>query len=164
MKTSVRMAEILAEIGKEHELGELDYEDSDVKIHIAFESAHDGNASPKLDIDLIAQMSRMTNLGLGMSSSSEALPAVAAAATPAPLNGAEEIRSPLAGVFYCSPRPNAEPFVKEGDVVAVGQVLCIVEAMKLMNEITAERPCKIVKVLVGNSQAVEEGQALFLIG
>lgn len=74
-----------------------------------------------------------------------------------------EITSPMVGTFYRSPSPDAPPFVKEGDTISTGQVLCIVEAMKLMNEIEAETSGKIVKILVENGQPVEFGQPMFII-
>ncbi len=73
------------------------------------------------------------------------------------------IKSPLVGTFYGSPSPNAEAFVKPGDAVRVGQVLCIIEAMKLMNEIESEASGEIVRIYVENGQPVEYGQSLFAI-
>lgn len=73
------------------------------------------------------------------------------------------VTSPIVGTFYRSPSPDADPYVEEGDIVKKGQVLCIVEAMKLMNEIEAETDGKIVKILVESSTPVEYGQPLFLI-
>lgn len=73
------------------------------------------------------------------------------------------IKSPLVGTFYASPSPNAEPFVKPGDAVRVGQVLCIIEAMKLMNEIESETSGEIVRIYIENGQPVEYGQSLFAI-
>ena len=74
-----------------------------------------------------------------------------------------EIRSPMVGTFYRSPSPDADPYVSVGQQVEIGQVLCIVEAMKLMNEIENEVSGKIVKILVENSQPVEYNQVLFHI-
>jgi acetyl-CoA carboxylase biotin carboxyl carrier protein len=74
-----------------------------------------------------------------------------------------EVKSPIVGTFYESPAPGAAPFVKPGDQVAAGQVLCIIEAMKLMNEIEADASGEVVRVLVNNGQPVEYGQALFAI-
>ncbi len=74
-----------------------------------------------------------------------------------------EVKSPIVGTFYRAPSPDADSFVKVGDTVQAGQVLCIVEAMKLMNEIESEVSGKIVKILVDNGKPVEYGQPLFLI-
>lgn len=74
----------------------------------------------------------------------------------------KEIVSPMVGTFYRSPAPDADFFVSEGDIVEKGQTVCIIEAMKLMNEIPIEEKGKIVKVLVENNQSVEYGQVLFL--
>ena len=72
-----------------------------------------------------------------------------------------EVKSPLVGVYYASPAPDAEPFVKVGDKVKKGDVLCIVEAMKLMNEITANHDGEIVDICISNGAVVEFGQTLF---
>jgi acetyl-CoA carboxylase biotin carboxyl carrier protein len=73
------------------------------------------------------------------------------------------VRSPIVGTFYRAPAPDADPYVQVGDVVSVGTVLCIVEAMKLMNEIESDVNGKIVKILVENGKPVEYNQPLFLI-
>lgn len=95
-----------------------------------------------------------------------AAPAAAPAAS-APLAEAGEtgdtINSPIVGSFYRAPAPDAAPYVEVGQVVEKGQVLCIVEAMKLMNEIESEYKCKILKICKENAQAVEFGDPLFVI-
>jgi acetyl-CoA carboxylase biotin carboxyl carrier protein len=73
------------------------------------------------------------------------------------------IEAPMVGTFYRASSPTAEPYVREGDVVKEGQILCIIEAMKLMNEIETRAGGRIAKILVDNGQAVEYGQPLFLI-
>jgi len=73
------------------------------------------------------------------------------------------INSPIIGVFYSLPSPGALPFVEEGAIVSAGRTVCIVEAMKLMNEIQTEQKCKILKVLVSNGQSVQVNEPLFLI-
>jgi acetyl-CoA carboxylase biotin carboxyl carrier protein len=73
------------------------------------------------------------------------------------------VRSPIVGTFYESPSPGAPAFVKTGDSIAVGQVICIVEAMKLMNEIESDYAGVIVKSYVSNGQPVEYGQSLFAV-
>jgi acetyl-CoA carboxylase biotin carboxyl carrier protein len=91
------------------------------------------------------------------------MPSVAAAAPAESEDAFDVIKSPIVGTFYEASSPGAPAFVKEGDTVAVGQVLCIVEAMKLMNEIESEAAGQIVKILVSNGQPVEYGQPLFKI-
>ena len=73
------------------------------------------------------------------------------------------VEAPMVGTFYRASGPTADPYVREGDVVKEGQVLCIIEAMKLMNEIESKAAGRIMKILVENGQPVEYGQALFLI-
>lgn len=75
----------------------------------------------------------------------------------------ETITSPIVGTFYGAPSPESDDYVNVGDIVEAGQTLCIVEAMKLMNEIEAEFKCKIVEFVKGNAQPVEFGDALFLV-
>ncbi len=74
-----------------------------------------------------------------------------------------EILSPMVGTFYSAPTPSSSPFVTEGDKVSQGQSLCIIEAMKLMNEIESEYQGKLIQSLVENGQPVEYGQPLFLL-
>lgn len=88
-------------------------------------------------------------------------------ASPAPQTGrpgAKEIPSPMVGVFYAAPSPDAEPFVRVGDHVKRGDVLCIIEAMKLMNEIESEYDGVVKEILIENGQMAEYGQPLFVIG
>jgi acetyl-CoA carboxylase biotin carboxyl carrier protein len=97
-----------------------------------------------------------------------AAPVAAAEPTPAPEPVAAapkgvEVVAPIVGTFYASPSPDAGPFVKKGDRVKVGQVLCIIEAMKLMNEIESEVAGTVVEVAVRNEDPVEYGQVLFRI-
>ncbi len=74
-----------------------------------------------------------------------------------------EVKSPMVGTFYRAPTPEADPYVVEGSEVKAGQVLCIIEAMKLMNELESEYNGKIAKILVENAQPVEYNQTLFLL-
>lgn len=104
-------------------------------------------------------------------------PAAVASAQPAPLATApaasaaeadlsskyEAIPSPIVGTFYRKPSPEAEPFCKIGDIVEAGQVLCLVEAMKMFNEIEVEYKCKIVEVVKDDAAPVEYGETLFLV-
>ena len=80
-----------------------------------------------------------------------------------PVPTAVTVESPMVGTFYRAPAPDAEPFVREGDQISKGAVLCIIEAMKLMNEIEAEVSGRVTAILVENGQPVEYGQPLFRI-
>jgi acetyl-CoA carboxylase biotin carboxyl carrier protein len=97
----------------------------------------------------------------------QVIAAAAAPPSPSPAPAAAEdlhtVKSPIVGTFYESPSPGAPPFVKIGDTVEVGQVLCIVEAMKLLNEIECDAAGEIVKKLASNGQPIEYGQELFVI-
>jgi len=93
--------------------------------------------------------------------SAPAPPAEAASAPPAPASNLVEVVAPIVGTFYAAPSPDAPTFVKVGDRVQAGAVLCIIEAMKLMNEIEAEVSGIVREVLVRDTEPVEYGQALF---
>ena len=103
-----------------------------------------------------------------------AAPAAPQAAAPAPQGAApaaanadepkgDKVASPIVGTFYRAPSPESAAFVEVGQVIEKGQVLCIVEAMKLMNEIEAEYRCKIVKICKENAEPVEFGETLFIV-
>ena len=110
--------------------------------------------------------------------SGQAVSAVVSQAAPAPLpdrpaavatpeadreENLKEVTSPMVGTFYRAPAPDADPYVEVGAIVEVGQTVCIIEAMKLMNEIESEVKGRIVRILVENAQPVEFGQRLFLV-
>jgi acetyl-CoA carboxylase biotin carboxyl carrier protein len=88
-----------------------------------------------------------------------AAPAPAAPKAPA----GEEVKSPMVGTFYLRPRPESPAFIEKGDTVEPGQTLCIVEAMKLMNEIQAEKKCRVLEILVDDGESVEYGQPLVIV-
>ena len=92
-----------------------------------------------------------------------ASPAAMQVAVETPLPAGIKIKSPMMGIFYRAPTPSSPPFVKEGDAVKPGQVLCMIEAMKVFNETRAEFPCTIVKALVENGKSVKAGQDLFIV-
>lgn len=93
-----------------------------------------------------------------------AAPPAVAAPTPAPVAEGHAIKSPMVGTFYRAPAPDAKPFVDVGGAVKEGQIVCVIEAMKLMNEIEADASGTIKAILVENGQPVEYGQALFILG
>lgn len=151
----------LVEFLKANGIGEFDMERADLKVRIKF--AGEGGAS---GVDM-AQLARLMASGGGIPNLSGAAAPAAAAAAPAPAAEAEEqlheVKSPIVGTFYESPSPGAPAFVKVGDLVEVGQVLCIVEAMKLMNEIESDAAGEVVRRIAVSGQPVEYGQALFAI-
>jgi acetyl-CoA carboxylase biotin carboxyl carrier protein len=87
----------------------------------------------------------------------------ASEAAPMEAEGGMTVKSPIVGTFYRAPSPDAEPYVEAGAVVKKGQVLCVIEAMKLMNEIESEHDGKVVRILAENAQPVEFGEPLFVI-
>jgi acetyl-CoA carboxylase biotin carboxyl carrier protein len=148
----------------EKDISEFELERGDVKVRIkrGGETAAPviAHAMPMATMPIMAPSAPASHI------STAAVPPPASASTP-PAAAAEEelhtVKSPIVGTFYEAPGPGALPFVKPGDQVAAGQVLCIIEAMKLMNEIEADASGEIVKVLVSNGQPVEYGQPLFAI-
>jgi acetyl-CoA carboxylase biotin carboxyl carrier protein len=104
--------------------------------------------------------------GFGAAPVAAAAAPAAGGATPSPAPAAEGhvVKAPMVGTFYRAPAPDAKPFVEVGDAVKEGQAICVIEAMKLMNEIEADASGTIKAILVENGQPVEYGQALFIIG
>jgi acetyl-CoA carboxylase biotin carboxyl carrier protein len=153
----------LVEFLKANEIAEFDMEQDDLKVRIKF--AGEPAAAPAAGFDM-AQLSRLMASAPAAAPVAPAAPAPVAAAA-APAAEAEEklheVKSPIVGTFYESPSPGAPAFVKVGDQVEVGQVLCIVEAMKLMNEIEADVAGEVVKRIASSGQPVEYGQPLFAI-
>ncbi len=154
---------------KENEIAEFDLDRGDLKVRLKFSSAVVPPAAPAPSLDLVS-LARL----LGASQQVATAPAVAVApvaaeapsaspVAPAEAENLHIIKSPIVGTFYESPSPGSSAFVSNGDRIEKGQVVCIVEAMKLMNEIEADASGEIVKRLVTNGQPVEYGQPLFSI-
>lgn len=152
----------LIEFLKQQDIAEFELERGDVKVRI----------KRALPVSPASPDTRSVTFSVPSIPVSEPAPAPAAtppssppkaAPEPAPEEHLHTVRSPIVGTFYEAPSPGAPPFVKLGDNVDVGQVLCIVEAMKLMNEIESDAAGEIVKKLVTNGQPVEYGQELFVI-
>ena len=157
----------LIEFLKENKIGEFDLERGDLKVRIKF--AQEGASAD------LASLGRLLAAAPAAVAAPVTLPAVQAAAVPsAPTataaTAAESddaslhiVKSPIVGTFYEAPGPGTPAFVKVGDQVEQGQVLCIIEAMKLMNEIESDATGEIVKRFVQNGQPVEYGQQLFAV-
>ena len=142
----------LIEFLKEQDIAEFELERGDVKVRIK-RGTPVAIASPMLPVSAPAAHAAAAPLP-----QAPAVPAEKAAD-----EGLHQVKSPIVGTFYESPSPGSPPFVKPGDTVEAGQVLCIIEAMKLMNEIEADVSGEVVKRLVNNGQPVEYGQPLFSI-
>jgi acetyl-CoA carboxylase biotin carboxyl carrier protein len=155
----------LVEFLKANEIAEFDMEQDDLKVRIKF-AGEPVAAAPAGGFDM-AQLSRLIASAPAAApvAAAVAAPTAAAAATPAAEveEKLHEVKSPIVGTFYESPSPGAPAFVKVGDQVEVGQVLCIVEAMKLMNEIESDVAGEVVKRIAASGQPVEYGQPLFAI-
>ncbi len=143
----------------QHNLEQFEFSLGDLHIALKRGSAGPGHALPVPS--QVRRQSRRPRAGKRRNP----LPASDEAAPAAPAAPADEhiIKSPIVGTFYASPSPDAPVFVKMGDHVSKGQVVCIVEAMKLMNEIEADVAGTVARFLVENNQPVEYGQPLFAI-
>ncbi|MGI4830230.1 MAG: acetyl-CoA carboxylase biotin carboxyl carrier protein [Janthinobacterium lividum] len=164
----------LVEFLKASGVTQFDMERPELKVRLKF-AGHESNAVSSGGIDL-ASLARLLNAGPALAASAasgETEPGVMASApvstTPPSAEAVDEnaglhiVKSPLVGTFYAAPAPGADTFVKIGDTVGTGKVLCIVEAMKIMNEIESDAAGEIVKVFVKPGQPVEYGQQLFAL-
>jgi len=138
----------LVEILNEHQLTEIEIERKDLRIRVRRERAPMVPHSTPAPAPTVEQ---------------PPAPHVSIESSDFDTTGLFTVTSPIVGTFYRSPSPDADPYVEENDIVRKGQVLCIVEAMKLMNEIESEADGRIVKILVETASPVEYGQPLFLI-
>lgn len=155
----------LIEFLKSYQVAEFDVDRNDLKIRLKFNQQQE--AAPAGLSELARMLASAPQAGGHVpAAAAHSAPAAAApTATPEadPEAGLHVVKSPIVGTFYSSPSPGASPFVSPGDRVEKGQVICIVEAMKLMNEIEADATGEVVKCLVSNGQPIEFGQPLFSI-
>ena len=154
----------LIELLKANEVAEFDMEQPDFKVRLKFA----GEPSPAVDVGQLSRiMASLTQSGAPAQTADISTAAAEQAAPAQVATVAEEVlhtvKSPIVGTFYESPSPGAASFIKIGDQVEVGQVLCIIEAMKLMNEIEADVAGEVVKRIALSGQPVEYGQPLFAI-
>jgi acetyl-CoA carboxylase biotin carboxyl carrier protein len=147
----------------EKEITEFELEEEGMKLRVRKASPLAATPAPALALVPVPQP-------LPVAAAAQPAAAPAAATTAAPTPPAPEpdpglvvVKSPIVGTFYRTPDPNSPPFVSVGDKVRPGQVMCIIEAMKLMNEINAECDGEVVKVYVENGQAVQYGERLFAV-
>ncbi len=138
----------IIELAQEHNLSEFEIEKEGVRLRIKRESSHDQGAVTAVSVPapaLVAAQSVESSVGTDVDGSADL----------------SVVKSPIVGTFYRAPDPEAKPFVEVGDKVGKGQVLCIIEAMKLMNEINAEEDGEITEIFVENGQSVQYGDQLF---
>ena len=138
----------IIELAQEHNLSEFEIEKEGVRLRIKRESSHDQGAVTAVSVPapaLVAAQSVESSVGTDVDGSADL----------------SVVKSPIVGTFFRAPDPEAKPFVEVGDKVGKGQVLCIIEAMKLMNEINAEEDGEIAEILVENGQPVQYGDQLF---
>ena len=148
-----KIVQRLAEIMARHGLSELEIEEAGSRVHLC----RGGVVAPASPVVASAPV-----VAVSEAPASESPSAAAASASSASVSAsATTITSPLVGTFYTASSPEAEPFVHEGSVVTAGTTVCIIEAMKVMNEVKAECDGVITRVLLPNKSAVEYGTALF---
>lgn len=134
--------EELIRVMRKHRVGEIEFEDADVKLAVRFHPAGVAQVA-------VAQVA--------------AAPAAPVGPAPSAAPSGAVVKSPMVGTFYRAAKPGSPPFASVGDRVSVGQPLCIIEAMKLMNELESDVAGVIEEILVDNGQPVQFGQALFRV-
>ncbi len=153
----------LIEFLKSHGVSEFDVDRGDMKLRLKFNPVESGPAGLSDLARLLQSAPQGVAQAAGAAQQAGAAPAAAAEPAANPEAGLHMVKSPIVGTFYGSPSPGASPFVAPGDHVEKGQVIAIIEAMKLMNEIEADVSGEVVKCLVANGQAIEFGQPLFSV-
>jgi acetyl-CoA carboxylase biotin carboxyl carrier protein len=152
----------LIEFLKQYQVAEFDLDRGDLKIRLKF-SEPPSPAAAIADLAKLVSGAPAAAIPVQPLAAPTAPPATSAAPAADPDAGLHIVKSPIVGTFYGSPSPGAAAFVSPGDHIEKGQVICIVEAMKLMNEIESDASGEVVKCLVSNGQPIEFGQPLFSI-
>ena len=153
----------LIEFLKSHGVSEFDVDRGDMKLRLKFNPVESGPAGLSDLARLLQTAPQNVAQAAAATAQAGAAPAAAAETAANAEAGLHMVKSPIVGTFYGSPSPGASPFVAPGDHVEKGQVIAIIEAMKLMNEIEADVSGEVVKCLVANGQAIEFGQPLFSV-
>jgi acetyl-CoA carboxylase biotin carboxyl carrier protein len=154
--SEIQHIEQLLRFMSEHNLEEFEYSNGDLKIRLKKPSAGVALSSPRA-------VAAPEIIVAGVAAAPPPLPMAAAASSPSPepREDLHLVKSPIVGTYYSAPSPGAEAFVKIGGYIETGQTLCIVEAMKLMNEIESDISGEVLRIFVENGQPVEYGQPLF---
>lgn len=148
----IRKVKKLIELLEESDIAEIEIHEGEESVRISRTSSL---AAPMFTAPMGMQAAAMP--------AAAAAPAVAEPAAPKEPEG-HIIRSPMVGTFYRAPSPGAKPFVVEGQAVSTGETLCIIEAMKILNQIESDKSGKVIEILVENGQPVEYNEPLFVIG
>ncbi len=154
----INLIKKLIKIVEQSEITEFSVQEGDLKVKISKNTNH----LPQVSFQPVTDFSRPASFHQESSNQSVDIQKGLPSQEQVKSNH-HEIKSPIVGTFYRAPAPDADPYVQVGDIVAPGTVLCIVEAMKLMNEIECDVSGKIIKILVENATPVEYNQPLFLI-
>jgi acetyl-CoA carboxylase biotin carboxyl carrier protein len=150
----LRKLKTLIDLVSESNISELEITEADGKVRIVKSEPH--GAAPAFPSAPVAALGTPAPIA-------GAVPAAAAVPTPPPVETGHVVKSPMVGTFYRASSPGAKPLAEVGQAVKEGEPLCIIEAMKIMNEIEADHSGTVTRVLVENGQAVEFGQPLFII-
>lgn len=148
----INLIKRLIKIVEQSEVTEFSVQEGDLKIKISKNSSN----VPHVQYQNVPQTPQSAEIKIDTGENKTEKPVVTSSKL-------HEIKSPIVGTFYRAPSPDAEPYVQVGDSISKGTILCIVEAMKLMNEIESDVDGKIVKILVENGTPVEYNQPLFLV-
>lgn len=152
----INLLKKLIKMVEQSEITEFTVQEGELKVKISKNSKQ----APQVHFQPAADYGRQSSSLQQFNTSAESKSSVSTEQTKSNLH---EIKSPIVGTFYRAPAPDADPYIQVGDMVSAGSVLCIVEAMKLMNEIESDINGKVVKILVENATPVEYNQPLFLI-
>ena len=155
----LRKLKKLIDLVQESGIAELEITEGEERVRIA-----SGGAVSVTPVAAPAPVAAVPLAAGAAPAAASATAAAAPTAAPAPADEGHAVKSPMVGTFYRAPSPDAKPFVEVGGVVKEGETICVIEAMKLMNEIEADASGTIKAILVENGQPVEYGQALFIIG
>ena len=154
MRDKIKFIEKLAESINENKIESVKYEDNNFEVSLT-------KKRKERNVIFSSPMTQPAAANV-QAETQEVAVSVETVATPEEISGTK-ITSPMVGTFYASPSPTAGPFVKEGDSVTEGQTLCIVEAMKLMNEVKSTVSGKVKKILVKDKDGIKKGQTLMII-
>jgi acetyl-CoA carboxylase biotin carboxyl carrier protein len=156
----LRKLKTLIDLVSESNISELEITEADGKVRIVKSDPAAAGAAMQ---PVYAAAPAVPVVHAAAPAAAPAAPAAAAPAAAAPAETGHIVKSPMVGTFYRASSPNAKPFAEVGQTVKEGEAICIIEAMKIMNEIEADKTGTITKVLCENGQAVEFGQPLFVI-